>query len=84
MYASSHHNSSNMQPNPPTEKDICVISALLTDGTNRKRPLQALSTLDEDANSMLLSGIGEEGEIEQPSNKSARHSAAAGGLGGVR
>jgi len=49
------------------------------DTTNRKRPLQALSMLEEDANSLLLPALGEEGEMEQPSTKSARHSAAAGG-----
>jgi hypothetical protein len=53
------------------------------EGGNRKRPLQALSTLDEDANSLLMSAIGEEAETEQPSSKSARHSAAAGGVGGA-
>lgn len=52
---------------------------LHAEATNRKRPLQALSTLDEDANSLLMSAIGEEAETEQPTSKSARHSAAAGG-----
>lgn len=48
------------------------------EATNRKRPLHAMSTLDEDANSLLMSAIGEEGEFEQQTSKSARHSMAAG------
>lgn len=48
------------------------------EATNRKRPLQALSTLDEDEQSLLMSAIGEEEESEQPTSKSARHSMAAG------
>lgn len=59
----------------------CLLEPVLfAEATNRKRPLQALSTLDEDANSLLMSAIGEEAETEQPSSKSARHSASAGGM----
>jgi hypothetical protein len=51
---------------------------LFTEATNRKRPLQALSTLEEDATSLMMSAIDEAAEAEQPTSKSARHSNAAG------
>jgi hypothetical protein len=55
------------------------------DGSGRrKRPLHSLAALDEDASSALLPVIGEEGDAEQPAQKNARHSSAAGAAGGDR
>jgi hypothetical protein len=65
---------------------LCCTFALQfhADGGSRKRPLQSLAALDEEASEMLMSAIGEEGEAEHPTHKSARHSSAAGESVGMR
>lgn len=55
-----------------------LCAGLTADASNRKRPLQALSTLEEDASAMLMSSINEEADAEGPQQKNARHSIAGG------
>jgi hypothetical protein len=56
--------------------NLCAV--FTADASNRKRPLQALSTLEEDASAMLMSAINEEADAEGPLCKNARHSIAGG------